>query len=321
MCGRYASFREDQALADEFAIATVADDVRLLGPSWNVAPTDGVRMVVERADKETGEITRQLRVARWGLVPSWAKDISVGSRMINARVESLEEKSAFARPFAVRRALLPADGYYEWKKAAPGGPGPAGKRKQPFYLHPADGDLVALAGLYEFWKDPTKADDDPARWVVSATVITRPASDELAHIHDRQPLMLRSDAWSAWLDPAVGADGARELLETARAGHRRHPGLHGRQHRRQQRPVPGGRGRTGDRPGVGRASRQNAHCRAEPTISGRVRPRQPSTAPAPRTRSRRAVARAGARARTADRPTAPPRSPRRRARCWDRRCR
>ena len=87
---------------------------------WNVAPTDGVRMVVERADKETGEITRQLRVARWGLVPSWAKDISVGNRMINARVESLEEKSAFARPFAVRRALLPADGYYEWKKPEPG---------------------------------------------------------------------------------------------------------------------------------------------------------------------------------------------------------
>ena len=73
---------------------------------------------------------------------------------------------------------------------------------------------MARAGLYEFWKDPTKADDDPARWVVSATVITRPASDELAHIHDRQPLMLRPDAWSAWLDPAVGAAGARELLET-----------------------------------------------------------------------------------------------------------
>lgn len=210
MCGRYASFREDQALADEFAIATVADDVRLLGPSWNVAPTDGVRMVVERADKETGEITRQLRVARWGLVPSWAKDISVGNRMINARVESIADKPAFARPFAVRRALLPADGYYEWRKPAPGA---TSKRKQPFYLHPADGDVVALAGLYEFWKDPSKSDDDPARWVVSATVITRPASDELAHIHDRQPLMLRPEAWSAWLDPAVGADGAMELLE------------------------------------------------------------------------------------------------------------
>jgi len=210
MCGRYASFREDQALADEFAIATVADDVRLLGPSWNVAPTDGVRMVVERADKQTGAISRQMRVARWGLVPSWAKDISVGSRMINARVESIAEKPAFARPFAVRRALLPADGYYEWQKPAVGA---TSKRKQPYYLHPADGDLVALAGLYEFWKDPSKADDDPERWVVSATIITRPASPELAHIHDRQPLMLRADAWADWLDPAVGADGARALLE------------------------------------------------------------------------------------------------------------
>ncbi|AEE46959.1 SOS response-associated peptidase [Cellulomonas fimi] len=210
MCGRYASFREDQALADEFAVATVADDVRLLPPSWNVAPTDGVRMVVERADKETGEVTRQLRLARWGLVPSWAKDPSIGSRMINARVESVADKPAFSRPFAARRALLPADGYYEWKKPEPGS---LTRRKQPFYLHPADDDVVALGGLYEFWKDPTKADDDPDRWLVTVTVITRPASQELEHIHDRQPLMLRPDAWDAWLDPSTGADEARRLLE------------------------------------------------------------------------------------------------------------
>ncbi|MBO9554670.1 SOS response-associated peptidase [Cellulomonas sp.] len=210
MCGRYASFREDQTLADEFAIATVADDVRLLGPSWNVAPTDGVRMVVERADKQTGEVTRQLRVARWGLVPSWAKDPSVGNRMINARVESVADKPAFARPFATRRALLPADGYYEWKKP---GPGATTKRKQPFYLHPETGEVVALAGLYEFWKDPSKTDDDPDRWIVSTTVITRPATDELAHIHDRQPLMLRPEAWDAWLSPATSADEAAALLD------------------------------------------------------------------------------------------------------------
>lgn len=210
MCGRYASFKEDQALADEFAIATVADDVRLLPPSWNVAPTDGVRIVVERADKETGEITRQLRVARWGLVPSWAKDPSVGNRMINARSESVPDKPAFARPFGARRALLPADGYYEWKKP---GPDAGHKRKQPYYLHPGDDSTVALAGLYEFWKDPSKAEDDPARWLVSATVITRPALPDLAHIHDRQPLMLRREDWDRWLDPAVDADGARELLE------------------------------------------------------------------------------------------------------------
>ncbi len=267
MCGRYASFREDQALADEFAVATVADDARLLPPSWNIAPTDGVRMVVERADRETGEITRQLRVARWGLVPSWAKDPSVGARMINARAETVADKPAFARPLAARRALLPADGYYEWQVLAPppadvldlpaltggeptrstGGPvvpgagsgasaagsatsgraraasgrtsAPSGRgrrpAKQPYWIHPADGDLAALAGLYEFWRDPTKADDDPARWLVSVTVVTRAATQEMAAIHDRQPVVVPRDAWSTWLDPAVGADEARELLTLA----------------------------------------------------------------------------------------------------------
>ncbi|WP_129338123.1 SOS response-associated peptidase [Cellulomonas endophytica] len=209
MCGRYASFREDQALADEFAVAVVADDVRLLPPSWNVAPTDAVRLVVERADRETGEVVRQLRLARWGLVPSWAKDPSVGSRMINARVETLLERPAFAKPFAVRRALLPADGYYEWQKPPEGTKG----RKQPYWIHAEDGSVLALAGLYEFWKDPTKADDDPDRWLVSATVITRPATPALAPVHDRQPLALPPDRWEAWLDPAVDAHGARALLE------------------------------------------------------------------------------------------------------------
>lgn len=207
MCGRYASFRSDQDLADEFAISLVADDARLLPPSWNVAPTDRVRLVVERADRATGEVTRRLEMARWGLVPSWAKDPSVGNRMINARAESLADKPAFARPFAQRRALLPADGYYEWQAGVAKGP------KQPFYIHPADGSIAALAGLYEFWRDPSRADDDPLRWLVSATVVTRPASQQLARIHDRQPLILPREAWDTWLDPGVGADEARALLE------------------------------------------------------------------------------------------------------------
>ena len=204
MCGRYASFREDQQLADEFAVATVADDVRLLPPSWNIAPTEGVRVVVARPDPH-GEIVRQLRVATWGLVPSWAKEPSLGKRFVNARAESLGQSNVFARPFATRRALLPADGYYEWQKLTEG-------RRQPFYIHPADGGMLALAGLYEFWRDRTKADDDPQRWLVTAVIITRPASAELAHLHDRQPLMLTPDLWAAWLDPAVGADGAAGLL-------------------------------------------------------------------------------------------------------------
>lgn len=209
MCGRYASFSGDRQLADEFDIVAVADDARLLPPSWNVAPTDGVRLVVDRPDTE-GEIVRQLRVARWGLVPAWATDPSIGGRLINARAESLTDSRAFARPFAIRRGLLPADGYYEWQQPPEGSP----KRtpKQPFYIHPADGGPLALGALYEFWRDPSKAADDPARWLVSAVVVTRPASGELAAIHDRQPLMLPARLWEPWLDPAVGADAAGDLL-------------------------------------------------------------------------------------------------------------
>jgi len=209
MCGRYASFRRVQALEDAFRIAEVAQDARLLPESWNVAPTDPVRMVVERADRETGEISRQLQAAKWGLVPSWAKDPSVGNRMINARAETLLDKGAYRKAFAQRRALLPADGYYEWQRPRPGA---LTKAKQPFYIHPAEDEPLALAGLYEFWRDPSKAADDPARWLVTTTVVTTDASEPLAHIHDRQPLMLRPDAWDAWLDPAVGAEDAADLL-------------------------------------------------------------------------------------------------------------
>lgn len=211
MCGRYASFRAEQDLADEFAIATVADDARLLPPSWNVAPTDGVRIVVERVDAATGEVSRQLRVARWGLVPSWAKDPSVGTRMINARVETLGERPAFARPFAARRALLPADGYYEWQVRPPR-PGSRRPGKRPHYIHPADGSVLALAGLYEFWRDPARRPDDPDRWLVTTTVLTRPAGAALAAIHDRQPLILPREVWDTWLSPAVDAATAHDLL-------------------------------------------------------------------------------------------------------------
>lgn len=221
MCGRYASFRDAEDIADELAVARIADDARLLPASWNVAPTDPVRIVVERPERlegrSTGEITRQLQVARWGLVPSWAKDPGVGARMINARSESLLDKPAFAKPFAVRRCLLPADGYFEWRKLAVPDGAPAGAKvpKQAYWIRPADGDVAALAGLYEFWRDPSKADDDPDRWLVSATVVTRPAATELERIHDRMPAILPRSAWDAWLDPAVGADEALQIVQGA----------------------------------------------------------------------------------------------------------
>ncbi|PZR55125.1 SOS response-associated peptidase [Xylanimonas oleitrophica] len=217
MCGRYASFRDAQDLADDVALAELAEDARLLPPSWNVAPTDDVRIVVERParveGRSTGEITRSLQVARWGLVPGWAKDPSVGPRMINARSETLLTKRAFAKPLAVRRCLVPADGYYEWRRLPlPPGAAPRAKAaKQPYWIHRGD-DPVLLAGLYEFWRDPSRADDDPDRWLVSTTIVTTAASAPMAHLHDRMPVALPGEAWDEWLDPAVGAEQAARLL-------------------------------------------------------------------------------------------------------------
>jgi putative SOS response-associated peptidase YedK len=209
MCGRYASFREAQDLADHFDVsaAGIAEDARRLPPSWNVAPTDPVRVVVERERESDpdrpGSPLRALRLARWGLVPSWAKDPRIGSRMINARAESLAEKPAFRRALVARRCLLPAEGYFEWR--APGPQAPPRSPRQPFWIHTTDGSPLAFAGLYEFWRDPARADDDPERWLVSTTVVTGAAPEdhpELAAIHDRRPVVLDADRWSAWLDPA-----------------------------------------------------------------------------------------------------------------------
>ncbi len=222
MCGRYASFRDAQDLADEFAVAPpdIAGDAAGLPASWNVAPTDAVRIVVERPPRSSGAAgedaeddapRRSLRLARWGLVPGWAKDPSIGARMINARVETLATKPAFRKAFAARRCLVPAEGYYEWQAPpddAPPVTGPTGRRrkppKQPFWIHPADDGPLAFAGLYEFWRDPDRDDDDPLRWLVTMTIVTggAPTDDPaLAEIHDRQPVILDRARWDAWLDP------------------------------------------------------------------------------------------------------------------------
>ena len=210
MCGRYASFREAQDLADAFAAPDIADDARLLPSSWNVAPTDPVRIVVEREGDEG--VLRSLRVARWGLVPGWAADPSLGSRMINARLETLDTKPAFRKALAARRCLVPAEGYYEWQKVERDGR-PA---KQPFWIHAPDGGPLAFAGLYEFWRDPDRADDDPLRWLVTMTIVTGGAATDdpaLGPIHDRRPVVLEPAAWDAWLDPLThDADAVLPLL-------------------------------------------------------------------------------------------------------------
>jgi putative SOS response-associated peptidase YedK len=159
--------------------------------------------------------TRELRVVRWGLVPFWAKDPSIGSRLINARAETVDSKPAFRRAFARRRCLLPADGYYEWEAQSGTADRPA-PGKQPYYICRADGGPLAFAGLYELWRDRELPDDDDRAWLWTATIITTSAPDELGRIHDRMPMVITPDRWTDWLDPA-DSDPAdlRELLAPA----------------------------------------------------------------------------------------------------------
>lgn len=200
MCGRYASTRSPADLTRLFQV-TDWNPAEALAPSWNVAPTDEVYAVLERtARDEEDQVRRELRALKWGLVPSWAKDPKAGARMINARVETVHEKPAYRRAFAKRRCLLPADGFYEWEPVndeATGKP-----RKQPYFIHPNDGQLMAMAGLYEYWRNPdVTSDDDPGAWLRTCTIITTEATDAAGRVHPRMPLALTPDHYDAWLDP------------------------------------------------------------------------------------------------------------------------
>ncbi len=214
MCGRYASSRSPEDLAEEFEIdrqrgtETVSEP---LPPDYNVAPTKSVYAVLQRPEE-----ARSLRVLTWGLVPFWAKERKIGNRMINARVETVSEKPAYRQAFAKRRCLLPADGYFEWYQTSQ--TAKSGKAlKQPFFIRPKDGSSLAMAGLYEVWRDPEKAEDDPARFLWTCTVLTTRAEDELGQIHDRMPMLVEPARWADWLDPAASED-SRELLVPAAPG-------------------------------------------------------------------------------------------------------
>ena len=182
MCGRYVSSTPVGVLAERFQVEEVkAPD---LGERFNVAPTDEVYAVAEGKDG-----TRRLGTLTWGLVPFWAKEPKVGSRMINARVETVRTK--FTRTLERRRCLVPADGFYEWQDR------PKGQKKQPFFIHRKDGEPLAFAGLWEVWHDPDDPDAEPLR---TCSIITTDANQVVARTHDRMPVMLPPDAWGAWLD-------------------------------------------------------------------------------------------------------------------------
>jgi putative SOS response-associated peptidase YedK len=201
MCGRFASARKREELLAEFRIER--DRVtESLAPDYNVAPTKKIYAVLTRGSRGHGEsppqeVARELRVLRWGLVPSWAKDASIGSRLINARAETVDSKPSFRQAFARRRCLLPADGFYEWQPVTEGGRA----RKQPYFIHRGDGGALAFAGLYEIWRDAAYPDDHRDAWLWTATIITTRAEDSVGKIHDRMPMVIGPARWTDWLDP------------------------------------------------------------------------------------------------------------------------
>jgi putative SOS response-associated peptidase YedK len=201
MCGRFVVANVGSELVGVLRVDVSADD--LPAPSYNIAPTASAAIVLDSA--KTDPPTRRLESARWGLVPAWAKDVKIGARAFNARSEELEDKPMFRKALEKRRAIVPATGYYEWKTTADG--------KIPHFIHPADDDPMFFAGLYEWWKNPDVADDDPARWLLSFTILTRDSIGRLGSIHDRMPLFMDPDHADAWLDPDT--DNVRDVLDAA----------------------------------------------------------------------------------------------------------
>ena len=185
MCGRYVAAAPPSDIAKYFAAAAPTETV--VEPSYNVAPTNEVYAVVERGDE------RRLEHLRWGLVPFWAKDIAIGSKMINARAEGIATKNAYRHAFGKQRCIIPADGFYEWKVVE------GQKRKQPMYIHRVDDEPIAFAGLWETWRGPDR-DGEP---LYTCTIITTTANETMAPVHNRMPVILPPDRWEQWLDPEM----------------------------------------------------------------------------------------------------------------------
>jgi putative SOS response-associated peptidase YedK len=201
MCGRFVVAGERRDLLGLFEIEVEGEN--LPAPSWNVRPTDRIPTVVESV-KGDGQPVRRLEGARWSLTPSYSKTLQTKFPTFNARSESAAEKPFFANSVRSKRAIIPASGYYEWKTE--------GKTKTPYYIRPTDG-MIGFAGLYSWWRDAARADDDPARWVLTATILTRDAVGALRGIHERTPVTLPNEWWDEWLDPTT--EGDQSLVDAA----------------------------------------------------------------------------------------------------------
>lgn len=192
MCGRFTQQRPASELAEIFAAEPLAEDP---GPRFNVAPTDEALVVVQRDDR------RAITAYHWGLIPHWAESAKVGSRMFNARAESLTASPAFRDSFRRKRCLVPVEAFYEWRRE--------GAVRQPYTIARADGRPLVLAGLWDGWRDP--AADAVRR---TFTIVTTTPNETMAAIHDRMPAVLDEADWARWLDPrTVDRGELRAMLE------------------------------------------------------------------------------------------------------------
>lgn len=211
MCGRFVSSSPPEQIAQYFDVAAAPEQLLDRGQNFNTAPTASVFVVYADGG------TRTLDAFRWGLVPSWAKDLKIGARMINARAETVATKPAFRSAFAKRRCIIPADGFFEWTTQ------PGEKKKQPYFIHRPDGEPYAFAGLWEAWKGPKPAtpkkgeavsapadtsggkfglpEPSPLDPLRTCTIITTRANEPMSELHDRMPVLLPRSAWDEWLDP------------------------------------------------------------------------------------------------------------------------
>ena len=208
MCGRFVVAKTVSDLVTIFEADEVVGELHL--PSFNIAPTQLVPMIVDRSFEKDengapiGELSRELHSARWGLVPRWSKGPNEGAPLFNARIETLTEKPSFKDAVIRRRTVIPASGYYEWQVAADGS-------KTPIYINAGTDGMFAFAGLYEWWADPSKAANAKDRWLLSVTIVTKDSAPTLVHIHDRNPVFLSPDTFEEWLDPNVEV--SADLLE------------------------------------------------------------------------------------------------------------
>lgn len=177
MCGRYVLSASPNALQEAFQLESVPE----FAPRYNIAPTQLAPVI-------TNEQAKTLSFFRWGLIPSWAKDVAIGNKMINARSEGVEDKPSFRAALKKRRCLVPATGFYEWRKDEDG--------KTPMYIQLQDEPVFGLAGLWEVWKDPATQEK-----VFSYTIMTTAANEFMKSLHDRMPVILKPEDYATWLEP------------------------------------------------------------------------------------------------------------------------